>query len=238
MRQRGYAIAFALVLLALVAAAVFAGRFVVQRFRQDFQLRQEWTPPVISTSPAPDATLETATAMGRPTRTQVVIPTPVAPSPEPFIPAATPGPAPTETAPGATVPVDTPTRGAEVTKGSAVAETGARGQGFGLSTGGGAGSGSYLDVANFCCPDYLVTMVGLIRSNWNPVAEVAGETVIKFTILRNGTIGDVALEKSSGYTALDLTAQRAVYMTRQLPALPAAFSNETLTVHLNFQYQR
>ena len=41
--------------------------------------------------------------------------------------------------------------------GSAVAETGARGQGFGLSTGGGAGSGSTLDVADFCCPDYLVT---------------------------------------------------------------------------------
>ena len=132
----------------------------------------------------------------------------------------------------------TPTKGAEVTKGSAVAETGARGQGFGLSTGGGAGSGSYLDVANFCCPDYLVTMVGLIRGNWNPVAEVAGETVIKFTIQRSGAISDVALEKSSGYTALDLTAQRAVYMTRQLPALPPAFSNETLTVHLNFQYQR
>lgn len=132
----------------------------------------------------------------------------------------------------------TPTRGAEVSKGSAVAETGARGQGFGLSTGGGAGSGSYLDVANFCCPDYLVTMVGLIRNNWNAAAEVTGETVIKFTIQRDGTIGDVALEKSSGYTALDLTAQRAVYMTRQLPGLPAAFSNETLTVHLNFQYQR
>ena len=32
----------------------------------------------------------------------------------------------------------TPTRGAETSAGSAVAETGARGQGFGLSTGGGA----------------------------------------------------------------------------------------------------
>ena len=31
----------------------------------------------------------------------------------------------------------TPTKGEEVQKGSAVAETGARGQGFGLSTGGG-----------------------------------------------------------------------------------------------------
>ena len=42
-------------------------------------------------------------------------------------------------------------------KGTAVAETGAQGQGFGLSSGGG-GDGGYLDVANFCCPEYLATM--------------------------------------------------------------------------------
>ena len=48
--------------------------------------------------------------------------------------------------------------------GNAVADTGARGQGFGLSTGGGAGSGSTLDVADFCCPDYLVLMVDKIRA--------------------------------------------------------------------------
>ena len=51
----------------------------------------------------------------------------------------------------------TPTKGARAERsGSAIAETGARGQGFGLSTGGGAGSGSTLDVGDFCCPDYLV----------------------------------------------------------------------------------
>ena len=44
--------------------------------------------------------------------------------------------------------------GAEVREGSAVAETGARGKGFGLSTGGAPGSGATLDVADFCCPDY------------------------------------------------------------------------------------
>src|SRR5437870_2833414 len=37
-----------------------------------------------------------------------------------------------------------PTRGTEIRTGSAVAETGTRGQGFGLSTGGKAGSGSTL----------------------------------------------------------------------------------------------
>jgi TonB family protein len=132
----------------------------------------------------------------------------------------------------------TPTRGAELRAGSAVAETGARGQGFGLSTGGGSGSGSYLDVANFCCPEYLATMIERIRSHWSPQAEVAGETVIVFSIQRDGRLTGFAVEKSSGYAALDLTAERALAMTQTLPPLPAAFPNPTLTVHLNFQYQR
>jgi protein TonB len=132
----------------------------------------------------------------------------------------------------------TPTSGAEVRTGSAIAETGARGQGFGLSTGSGSGLGSRLDVADFCCPDYVVLMTNRIRSNWNQQAEVSGEVVIRFVIQRDGTIKDVSVERSSGYSALDLGAQRAVVITRQLPPLPADFSNPTLTMHLTFQYQR
>jgi len=132
----------------------------------------------------------------------------------------------------------TPTRGAEMAAGSAVAETGARGQGFGLSSGGGGGTGSSLDVANFCCPDYLVLMIDRIRTNWIRQAEVAGNNIVKFTIQRDGRIADVELEKSSGYQNLDLTSQRALAVTRTLPPLPSAFPNATLTVHLNFQYQR
>lgn len=132
----------------------------------------------------------------------------------------------------------TPTRGAETTPGSAVAETGVRGQGFGLSTGGGSGSGSRLDVADFCCPDYLVFMVERIRSNWNAKVDAAGETVLMFTIQKDGRVVSPAVEKSSGYSALDLNALRALVYTRQLPALPDAFPNPTLTVHLNFQYTR
>jgi TonB family protein len=132
----------------------------------------------------------------------------------------------------------TPTRGTEVQTGSAVAETSARGQGFGLSMGGGAGSGSTLDVADFCCPDYLVLMVERIRSSWVQQAEVAGTVIVKFTIERDGRISQTSVEKSSGYPTLDQNAQRAVVVTRQLPPLPTAFPNPILTVHLNFQYQR
>lgn len=132
----------------------------------------------------------------------------------------------------------TPTRGAEASAGSSLAETGVRGQGFGLSTGGGAGSGSRLDVNNFCCPDYILLMLQRIRENWDRRVETSGETIVRFTIQRDGRMTDIVAERSSGVNVLDLNAQRALYRTRQLMALPPQFPNPTLTVHLNFQYTR
>lgn len=132
----------------------------------------------------------------------------------------------------------TPTKGPEPRQGSTIAETGARGQGFGLSTSGGVGTGATLDVADFCCPEYISAMVSRIQSNWSSRAEVARVVVIKYTILRDGTITRSEIERSSGYTALDITALRAVAQTRQLQPLPAAFPNATLTVHLSFEYTR
>jgi periplasmic protein TonB len=133
----------------------------------------------------------------------------------------------------------TPTRGPEERPGTAVVETGARGMGFGLSTGGGPGTGSSLDVTgDFCCPDYVGIMVETIRRSWNQQAEVAGSVMIKFTIERDGTITQDSLEKTSGHYQLDTAARAAVQVTRKLPPLPAQYTNPSLTVHLNFQYQR
>jgi TonB family protein len=133
----------------------------------------------------------------------------------------------------------TPTKGAEPTPGTSVADTGVRGQGFGLSTGGGAGSGSRLDISgDFCCPEYVILMVEKIRGNWNQTVDAVGEVFVAFTIQRDGRLTNVTTEQSSGYSVLDLNAQRAVVYTRQLPALPDAYPNESLTVHLNFQYKR
>jgi TonB family protein len=131
-----------------------------------------------------------------------------------------------------------PTKGFETRAGSALAETGARGLGFGLSTSGGVGSGSTLDVENFCCPDYIALMVEKIRTSWDARAEVAGLVIVKYTIQRDGTIVNASIEKPSGYTALDINALRAVVGARQLLPLPAAFPDPTLTVHLNFDYRR
>jgi TonB family protein len=128
-------------------------------------------------------------------------------------------------------------KAAEATTGTTPLDTGAKGAGFGLTTGGGGTSG-YLDVADFCCPDYLTTMIQLIQANWAGKQSVAGETMMKFTIQRDGRLTNIQMERSSGYFALDQTSQRSLLLTRQLPPLPAAFTEPTLTVHLNFQYER
>ena len=126
----------------------------------------------------------------------------------------------------------------EATRGDARVETGLKTTGFGLSMGGGGGTSGYLDVQNFCCPDYLATMIQLIQKNWNGRQNTPGATLMKFTIQRDGRLTDVELERSSGYFALDQTAQRSLLVTRQLPPLPGAFPEPTLTVHLTFQYER
>lgn len=168
---------------------------------------------------------------------------PAAKTPEMILPTNKPTPKASRTPPPIVkqAPDDargrTPTRGAEPTPGNAVAYTGARGQGFGLSTGGGPGGGSRLDVANFCCPDYIVTMIERIRSAWQQNQGGAGDVMIKFTIQRDGRITDAAIETSSGNTTLDLAALRAVIGTRTLNPLPSAFPDQTLPVHLNFEYR-
>jgi TonB family protein len=133
----------------------------------------------------------------------------------------------------------TPTKGAEVKAGTARAETGGAQVPFGgYATGGGAGAGAaYTYYANFCCPDYLQTMVQMVQRNWQQNQGVDGTVKVKFTIQRSGLITDVDVEQQSAQF-LNLAAQRAVVQTRQLPPLPTQFPGDHLTVHLVFQFKR
>ena len=130
-----------------------------------------------------------------------------------------------------------PNKGKEIQTGSAVAETGAKGQGFGLSSGGGGTGGVQLEVSDFCCPEYLATMTALIKSNWNSQVGTAGMTRMRFVIQKDGRIVDVTVLQSSGVQALDFYAQRALLLTK-LPPLPAAFPQGALPVRLAFEYSR
>lgn len=162
------------------------------------------------------------------------------PTPEPPRPAP-PAPKPREDVVPTKAPVRRPPppkpSQEEPQPGVTKTETGARGQGFGLATGGVGGSGVQLDVSNFCCPEYIEQMVTLIQRNWQANQGVRGSTGMKFTINRSGSIQGVMVEKPSGFLALDLAAERALLTTR-LPELPVQFPNPTLTVHVTFDYQR
>jgi TonB family protein len=131
---------------------------------------------------------------------------------------------------------NTPTKGKELEKGSAVAQTNARGQGFGLSSGGG-GEGGYLEVSDFCCPEYLGVMRSQILRNWDSRQGAAGRVHLRFVIQRDGRIVEISVQRSSGVETLDLFARRALMLTK-LPPLPAGYTEPALAVHLFFEYQR
>lgn len=128
------------------------------------------------------------------------------------------------------------TQGPREQLGSTVAVTGGQGMALGLSTGGG-GTGGEIKLGDFCCPEFLQTMLALIQRNWSDKQPVAGATTVRFTIKRDGSVSAIDVARSSGYAALDLAAQRAVGLAK-FPPLPAEYSNPELTINLIFQYQR
>jgi protein TonB len=135
-----------------------------------------------------------------------------------------------------------PSTGKEIASGAARVATPNAAQvpfgGLAERAGGSSAGGPRLDVANFCCPEYIETMNSKIRLNWDQRLGAAGQSVVKFTIRRDGMLTNVEVDKSSGNPLLDLEARKAVLNTKQLPALPDQFDRPTLTVYLTFDYKR
>ena len=130
-------------------------------------------------------------------------------------------------------------KGFETQLGTAKVDTGAKGQGFGLSTGGTGGDGGVrLGVSNFCCPEYISDMRNRIIKNWNQNQRTSGIVIMRYIIQRDGQITDIEVGTSSGNPVLDLAAQRALVNTRMLAPLPSAFSGQRLPVELTFEYTR
>ncbi len=130
-------------------------------------------------------------------------------------------------------------RGFETRAGTAKVDTGARGQGFGLSSGGTGGDGGVrLGVEGFCCPEYVLDMRNRIIKNWDQNQRASGTVVMRYVIQRSGQITEIEVGSSSGNTVLDLAAQRALINTRTLAPLPSGFAGKQLPVELTFEYFR
>jgi TonB family protein len=221
-----------------------------------FVLPRAWitrnrTPPTLMTISLAGSVGERTTGMtpvgGRPVERA----TPPPKRPEPVRPAATkrdvmtvpektparpspPKPAPTVEQPPSPI-TRPPTTGREVTAGSAAAETGARGQGTGLTSGGG-GTGASFDASNFCCNEYITDMQRRIEQWWKRDLQERGETKLRFVIHRDGTVTDITVETPSGSGVLDRAAKAALLQASPLGRLPDRYEGDTLVVHLSFPY--
>lgn len=94
-----------------------------------------------------------------------------------------------------------------------------------------------LDAAGFDSPYYLNVLFSKIRNRWdNPYEGI--DTIhctIYFVVDRKGRIIDSAIENSSGLSAYDQAALRAVLAAKP-PPLPNQFGSEELGIHLQFRY--
>lgn len=170
----------------------------------------------------------------------------VAPPPKPEMveaaPTTKPAPRTTTAKPAETKPKETgrkPAVGAEMSKGTARVETNSPAQVpfGGISTGGGGFGGAQINIAGFCCPDYVRLMQQRIHANWERKQSVSGRVVMVFTVRRDGLLTDIAVKQSGGQL-LDLISQRALVNTKQLPPLPREYPNPTLTVEVVLEYIR
>lgn len=131
-----------------------------------------------------------------------------------------------------TMPTTKKSVGEKVTPGNTVAATTASGLAVGLSTGGQGGES--LD-SSWCCPDWTNSLMSTIDATWNKNVGMIGVTVIRFVVLRDGSITGAQVLEPSGNLTLDNNALRAVISAR-LPPLPGAYEPARLTITLKFPY--
>ncbi len=107
--------------------------------------------------------------------------------------------------------------------------------GTGLSVAQAAADGSTGIPSDFHFTYYVQRMLALIESRWYKPPVPAGTTAhIRFRIMREGRVVEIALEESSGIPSFDRAALRALYAANPLPPLPPAYGPSSLTVHLAF----
>jgi TolA protein len=94
-----------------------------------------------------------------------------------------------------------------------------------------------IDAPRFPFSYYLSAVERKVSQNWFSSESGRGEgysCVIYFRLARDGSVGDVNVEKSSGSQYFDRSAQRAVRSSAPFPPLPRAFEDPWLGIHFTF----
>jgi TonB family protein len=153
-----------------------------------------------------------------------------------------------ETAPPETKTADDKTAADAAGAGDPEAATGGGGSGLTIGVGGdgtgtGLGDGTGEGLADFPYAYYITRVRDKITVNWFPKAIDPGpdtvlQTVIYFRIARSGEISKIEIKQSSGMTAFDLLAQRAVTNAGPFPPLPGDYDGEYFGIYLTFEHAR
>jgi len=97
-----------------------------------------------------------------------------------------------------------------------------------------------IDARDFPFAFYINLLRHRIQENWKPPFQHTQQSssllaTVSFTVMRNGKIVDIMLEKSSAGFLFDQAAQRAVHLANPLPPLPDEFIGDRLSVHVEFE---
>ena len=168
-------------------------------------------------------------------------PAPVKPPPEPKGPSLQPEPKPepkkpkdkknkeekapnTAEAPSSEPPSNTPPTGPAA---PGTGSGGAGKEGTTLSLGGGQPGSNF----------YSAAVRAAIEPRWRkPVldSDATSEVTVSFEILRDGTVRDVQVQRTSGIAALDRSAMRAVIEASPLPPFPAGWRGASTAATMTF----
>ena len=96
------------------------------------------------------------------------------------------------------------------------------------------GSGAVTLDVDFPYAWYLRIIHQKISQNWDGQSRDGSQPVIVFEIGRNGQVGRLAVETTSGNPLYDQAAMRAIQNANPFPELPADFKLSVLRIHLKF----
>jgi TolA protein len=103
--------------------------------------------------------------------------------------------------------------------------------------GGEDGTPIITDAANFPYPWYITQVREMLWNAWTAKMPSGGDLrcTVRFSILRDGSVRAVSVEKSSGNRLFDNAAESSVESSAPYPALPDDFYEDKLTVHVEFK---
>lgn len=100
----------------------------------------------------------------------------------------------------------------------------------------GSAAGVATDRADFPYPWYISQVRQMLWVAWQKrMPAAAGEGVVVFSIVRNGSYTDLRMESSSGDSTFDDAAIASVQASAPFPPLPSDFAEPFLKIHLTLK---